>query len=99
MKADHRKLGTLSVAWYAENRPQHIERFVKDCTSNVRAKRAGGAEFVSPALQRGEKGFQKFVPESRRDGARILFIQEPTASGVWFIFNLARNHLASEICD
>jgi len=26
--------------------------------------------FVSPALQRGEKGFHKSVTESRRDGAR-----------------------------
>ena len=32
---------------------------------------------VSPALQRGEKGFHKFVTESRRDGARTLFMQEP----------------------
>jgi hypothetical protein len=33
---------------------------------------------VSPALQRGEKGFHKFVTESCRDGARTLFMQEPT---------------------
>ena len=44
-------------------------------------KRAGGAEFVSPALQRGEKGFHKFVTESRRDGARTLFMQQPISSG------------------
>jgi len=43
-----------------------------------RYKRAGGAEFVSPALQRGENGFHKFVTESHRDGARTLFMQEPT---------------------
>ena len=42
-------------------------------------KRAGGAELVSPALQRGEKGFHKFVTESRRDGARTLFMQESIA--------------------
>ena len=35
---------------------------------------------VSPALQRGEKGFHKFITESRRDGARTLFMQEPLAS-------------------
>ena len=34
---------------------------------------------VSPALQRGEKGFHKFVTESRRDGARTLFMHEPIA--------------------
>ena len=34
---------------------------------------------VSPALQRGEKGFHTFVTESRRDGARTLFMQEPIA--------------------
>jgi len=32
---------------------------------------------VSPALKRGEKGFHKSVTESRRDGARILFMQGP----------------------
>jgi hypothetical protein len=31
---------------------------------------------VSPALQRGEKSLHKFVAESRRDGARTLFMQE-----------------------
>jgi hypothetical protein len=36
---------------------------------------------VSPALQRGEKGFHRFVTESRRDGARTLFMQEPIAPG------------------
>ena len=35
---------------------------------------------VSPALQRGEKGFHKFVTESRRDGAKTLFTQEPIAA-------------------
>ena len=34
---------------------------------------------ISPALQRGETGFHKFVMESRRDGARTLFMQEPIA--------------------
>ena len=39
---------------------------------------------VSPALQRGEKGFHKFVTESRRDGAGILFMREPIAPAVCF---------------
>ncbi len=39
--------------------------------------RAGGAELVSPALQRGEKALHKFVTESRRDGARTLFNHGP----------------------
>jgi hypothetical protein len=38
---------------------------------------------VSPALQRGEKGFHKFVTESRRDGARTLFMQKPLARRSW----------------
>jgi hypothetical protein len=33
----------------------------------------------SPALQRGETGFHKFVLESRRDGARTLFMQDSIA--------------------
>lgn len=32
-------------------------------------RRAGGAAFVSPALQRGESRFDNYSPESRRDGA------------------------------
>ena len=32
---------------------------------------------ASPALQRGKKGLHKFITESRRDGARALFMQEP----------------------
>ena len=32
---------------------------------------------ASPALQRGEKELHKLVTESRRDGARTLFMQEP----------------------
>jgi hypothetical protein len=31
--------------------------------------------FVSPALQRGEKGFHNFVTESRRDGAHDPIFQ------------------------
>ena len=34
---------------------------------------------VSPALQRGEKGFHNFATESRRDGATTLFMQESIA--------------------
>jgi hypothetical protein len=45
--------------------------FTEDCM------RAGGAELVSPALQRGEKALHKFVTESRRDGARTLFNHGP----------------------
>jgi hypothetical protein len=37
-------------------------------------KGARGAEFVSPALQRGEKRFHKLVMESRRDDARLRAI-------------------------
>jgi hypothetical protein len=42
-------------------------------------KRALGAEFVSPALQRGEMGLHESDTESRRDGARTLLcgIRQP----------------------
>ena len=40
------------------------------------AKRAGGAVFVSNALQRGKTRSRNFAPESRRDGARALLMQE-----------------------
>ncbi len=47
---------------------------------------------VSPALQRGEKGFHKFVTESGRDGARTLFMQEPIApKGTGFIEDCISN--------
>jgi len=36
-------------------------------------KRAGGARFVSPALQRGDIGLPE-VRESRRDGAFSIFL-------------------------
>ena len=42
-------------------------------------RRAGGAEFVSPALQRGDGGSDKRTPESRRDGATALPMQDLTA--------------------
>ena len=32
---------------------------------------------ISPALQRGEYGFRKFVTESRRDVARTILMQKP----------------------
>src|SRR5277367_5632422 len=38
--------------------------------------RAGGAEFVSPALQRGETRFHHPATESRGDGARTFLLQE-----------------------
>ena len=44
--------------------------FIEDYIKYSLLKRAVGAEFVSPALQRGEDGFQKFVTESRRDVAK-----------------------------
>ncbi len=39
---------------------------------------------VSPALKRGEKEFQKLVSESRRDGAKTFFVQEPKAPEGYF---------------
>ena len=47
-------------------------------------KRAGGAKFVSPALQRGGKSFQKLVTESRRDGAKTLLMRERRAPNAKF---------------
>jgi hypothetical protein len=41
--------------------------------------RAGGAEFVSSTLQRGEWEFHEFSRESRKDGARTFLLQEPIA--------------------
>ncbi len=41
---------------------------------------------ASPALQRGEMGLHKFITESRRDGARTLFMQEPIKPRCFFEF-------------
>jgi hypothetical protein len=40
--------------------------------------RSVGAAFVSPALQRGEKGMRQCAAESRRDGAGCLVCEFPS---------------------
>jgi hypothetical protein len=38
---------------------------------------------VSPALQRGEMGFHKFIREPRRDAARTLSMQKLVRPELW----------------
>jgi hypothetical protein len=63
----------------------HLDRFAPNEPHSAlnrphsHPSRAVGAEFVSPALQRGETEFHLFIPESRRDGAMTFPLQEPIA--------------------
>ncbi|MGD0681171.1 MAG: hypothetical protein ABR990_03885, partial [Terracidiphilus sp.] len=56
----------------SKNHPHQHNGTVTAGAVFVYVTRAVGAMVISPALQRGEKRFHKFITESRRDGAKTI---------------------------
>jgi len=59
--------------------PQYQQGFIEDCISNVGTNAPEAQSLLAPRFSVGKRVFDKFVTESRRDGAGTFLMQESTA--------------------